>query len=256
METGGEAIIQPLRGRSSPRLGPVAVLAATEPDLGLLHGLLGFGGKEGRRLFISRLYPQSDHRPGICLAGPVVGAPYAAMVAETLIAWGARMLVFLGWCGAVSAQVAVGDLILPTRAMIDEGTSRNYLPGSDCSAPSGPLTDRLRDLCAAEGVAVRTGPVWTTDAVFRETRDKVLSYQRRGALAVEMEASALFSVGSFRAVDTAAVLVVSDDLSTLDWRPGFKDPRFARGRQTAAGIIDRLCTALAPAPGQETPARP
>lgn len=233
----------------------MAVLAATEPDLELLHGQLGFGGEGGRRLFNSRLYAHAEQRPGVCLAGPMVGAPYAVMIAETLIAWGARTLVFLGWCGAVSAQVAVGDLILPTRAMIDEGTSRSYLPGIDCSAPSGPLSHRLRDLCAAEGIAVHAGPVWTTDAVFRETRDKVLSYQRRGALAVEMEASALFSVGSFRAVGTAAVLVVSDDLSTLDWRPGFKDPRFARGRQTAAGIIDRLCRALAPAPGRATPAR-
>ncbi len=242
-----EAIITPRKGRASPRIGPVAVLAATEPDLGLLHDMLGFGGEEGRRLFISRLYAHAEQRPGICLAGPMVGAPYAVMIAETLIAWGARTLVFLGWCGAVSTQVAVGDLVLPNSAMIDEGTSRNYLPGMVQSSPSDPLSRRLRNVCATAGIAVHSGPIWTTDAVFRETGDKVQNYQHRGALAVEMETSALFSVGSFRAVDTAAVLVVSDDLSTLTWRPGFRDPRFARGRLAAGSVIDRLCTALAPA---------
>jgi hypothetical protein len=31
--------------------------------------------------------------------------------------------------------------------------------------------------------------------------------------------------------------VVSDDLSSLSWKPGFKDPRFARGREAASRII-------------------
>jgi hypothetical protein len=39
--------------------------------------------------------------------------------------------------------------------------------------------------------------------------------------------------------------VVSDDLSSLTWNPGFKDPRFARGREAACNIIGRLCTAQA-----------
>jgi hypothetical protein len=57
-----------------------------------------------------------------------------------------------------------------------------------------------------------------------------------------MECSALFTLGAFRAADVAALLVVSDDLSSLNWTPGFKDPRFARGRE-AAGCI--LASALA-----------
>jgi purine-nucleoside phosphorylase len=84
--------------------------------------------------------------------------------------------------------------------------------------------------------------VWSTDAPFRETQAKVLGYQRQGALAVEMECSALFTVGAFRSAEVAALLVVSDDLSSLSWKPGFKDTRFARGREAACNIISRLCT--------------
>lgn len=239
-----DAIIQPRRGKSSPRLGPVAVLAATEPDLRRLRDGLGFGSDEGRRLHISRLYTASGSLPDTCLAGPLVGAPCAVMIAETLIAWGAHTLVFLGWCGALSEAVAIGDLVLPTSAFIDEGTSRHYAADASESAASPALAQRLAEAGAAQGIGVQSGTVWTTDAPFRETREKVLAYRRQGALAVEMECSALFTLGVFRAAEVAALLVVSDDLSSLTWNPGFKDPRFASGREAACRLISQLCARL------------
>ncbi len=237
-----DAIIQPRRGRSAPRLGPAAVLAATGPDLGRLRDRLGFGADPGRPLHISRLYTASESFPGLSLAGPMVGAPYAVMVAETLIAWGARSLMFIGWCGAIDATVAIGDLVLATSAFIDEGTSRHYLPAPRASAASSPLALRVADCCAAAQIDVHAGAVWTTDAPYRETPEQVRDYRRRGALAVEMEVSALYTVAAFRRAEAAALLVVSDDLSSLTWAPGFKDPRFARGRDAAAAVVERVCS--------------
>jgi purine-nucleoside phosphorylase len=236
-----DAIIQPRRGKSSPQLGPVAVLAAAGLDVALLRGVLGFSADEGRPLHISRLYTTSISHPRICLAGPMVGAPYAVMLAETLIAWGARQILFLGWCGAISRAVAIGDIVLPTSALVDEGTSRHYLPDMRESTPAAGLVEQLSAICASAGLAVHKGPVWTTDAPFRETRDHVRACQSRGVLGVEMETSGLFSLGAFRRADVAALLVVSDDLSDLSWRAGFKEPRFARGREAAGHIIARLC---------------
>lgn len=237
-----DAIIQPRRGERSPRLGPAAVLAATVPDLRRLRDRLGFGADAGRPLHISRLYSASESFPGLSLAGPMVGAPYTVMVAETLIAWGARSLMFIGWCGAIIEKIAIGDLVLATSAFIDEGTSRHYLPEPCESAAASTLVRKISDCCAAEKIDVHAGAVWTTDAPYRETPDQVLDYRRRGALAVEMEVSALYSVAAFRRAEAAALLVVSDDLSSLTWAPGFKDSRFSRGREAAAAIIDRLCS--------------
>ena len=143
-----DAIIQPRRGKGSPPLGPVGVLAATDPDLRRLRDGLGFGRDEGRRLHISRLFTASESLAGTCLAGPLVGAPYAVMVAETLIAWGARTLVFLGWCGAVSAAVAIGDLVLPASAFIDAGSqaiivaARRPVTSSPCAPTATPSSAR------------------------------------------------------------------------------------------------------------------
>lgn len=238
-----DAIIQPRRGKNSPRLGPVAVLAATDPDLKQLRDQLGFSADVGRPMHTSRLYTASESLPDSCLVGPLVGSPYAAMLAESLIAWGAQSLLFLGWCGAISETLAIGDLVLPTAALIDEGTSRHYGAAADESAPGGTLVQKLSEACALQGIGAHRGKVWTTDAPFRETRDKVLGFRHQGALAVEMECSALFTLGAFRNAEVAALLVVSDDLSSLTWNPGFKDPRFARGREAAGNIISRLCTA-------------
>ena len=60
----------------------------------------------------------------------------------------------------------------------------------------------------------------------RETREKVERYQKEGVLAVEMEISALFTVAKFRGAELGAMPVVSDELATFKWRPGFKMEEF------------------------------
>ncbi len=81
------------------------------------------------------------------------------------------------------------------------------------------------------------GPVWTTDAIYRETPKKVAWFREQGALAVEMECSALFSVAAFRNVEVAALLVVSDSLAAGNWDPGFARTRFKTARQEACEAI-------------------
>ncbi|MGB5748539.1 MAG: purine-nucleoside phosphorylase, partial [Desulfobacterales bacterium] len=80
--------------------------------------------------------------------------------------------------------------------------------------------------------------------VYRETKEKVDYYQKQGVLAVEMEASALFSVAQFRQVELCAMLVVSDELSSLKWRPGFRDQQFVTGHQTACRMVRESCRQL------------
>jgi purine-nucleoside phosphorylase len=95
----------------------------------------------------------------------------------------------------------------------------------------------LQEALKTKGLPFRTGEVWTTDAPYRETLDKVKHYQRLGVLAVEMEMSALMTVARFRAVSVAAVLVVSDELFNLKWKPGFSDPLLGRRSRAAAEIL-------------------
>jgi len=141
-----------------------------------------------------------------------------------------------------SIGAKIGDVIVPNSAIIDEGTSKHYLADNNSPAlPSKSALKRIRNALSKKGVNFREGPVWTTDAVYRETREKVEHFQKKDVLAVEMESSALFTVGSFRKVEVGGILVVSDDLSTFEWRRGFSDKRFIENRRAVAEVIHWLC---------------
>ena len=236
-----EAIVNPVRSKNAPALGPTAVMVSSQADLDAICRRLEREGKPYRPLFNSRLYPGED----LSLVGPLIGAPYAVMLLETLVAWGVDSVLFLGWCGAISPQVVTGDILLPTGAIVDEGTSPHYGLGAGQQAvPSAGLLEAVRRGFEDCALPLKEGLVWSTDAIYRETRDKVAYYQSIGAVAVEMELSALFAVGHFRKVDIAGLLVVSDELSCFEWRPGFKDSRFKAARSRAVAGIERICRNL------------
>jgi len=236
-----EAIVIPQKTKSSPDIGPVAVMAATGADLYYLCELSGYARKDYQRLFMSRLYHDRSNPNGYSIAGPFVGAPYAVMLLENLIAWGARRIIFLGWCGAISDPVKIGDFILPTAGFIDEGTSIHYgAVGNSHYQVDFPLLAKVRQLLTENECDFHEGAVWTTDAIYRETRPKVSAYRQLGVLAVEMEMSALYAVARFRRVDLAGILVVSDELSSPNWRPGFKHDQFVQSRKTACRLVTEL----------------
>ena len=242
-QDGDDAVIKPSNLLVTLELETQAVMLSTQSDLHLLCNVMEFSREAHSPLFMSRIYNGGDDQPcHTALVGPMVGAPYAVMVLESLIAGGVREVIYFGWCGAVSPDVGIGDILVPTSAFIDEGTSRHYLRSSSLvSHPSESLVDKITAILVQKGCFYHRGPVWSTDAIFRETRDKVRKYQAQQALAVEMEVSALFTVGNYREIDLAAILVVSDELSTFQWRTGFRNKSFKQGRMTVCEVIKQLC---------------
>ena len=237
-----DAIINPTDGPKVTNVGSLAVMVSSEYDLRMLTRLLQFEKDNFSPLFMSKLYIHSASNRRFCVVGPVIGAAYAAMLLEKLIAGGAIDILFFGWCGAIAHDVQIGDLIVPTGSIIDEGTSKHYLTDDkEISEPSSHMMEKTTRLLKGNQLNFHKGMVWTTDAIYRETREKVAAFQKRNILAVEMESAALFSVGQFRQVSVSSILVVSDDLSTLSWRPGFQDSRFKNSRKRICKAIQTLC---------------
>ena len=226
------AIVNPVKGKKPPETGPVAIIAAAESDLRLLARLTDIPVVQQRKLYMSDLQVHANDRRRFTLAGPLIGAPYAAMIVESLGVWGVEKILFIGWCGAISHRLKAGDIIVPDSAIVDEGTSGHYGdPSCRVALPARPLVHKARLALQHHGAPFHGGAVWTTDAIFRETVEKVKYYQEKGALAVEMELSAIFTVAGFREMEAAGILVVSDELSDYQWRPGFKSPAFKAARE-------------------------
>jgi uridine phosphorylase len=159
------------------------------------------------------------------------------MLLEKLICLGARRVLALGWCGSLASMVRIGHLILPRGAVPGDGTSPHYCPDGAVISPDLDLYTFLARRLGDGPVPWHTGPVWTTDAFYRETPELVRSCQSRGILGIDLELAALLAVGQFREVAVAGLLVVSDELFTLQWRPAGPSPEFRQAREVAARLI-------------------
>jgi len=247
LDLSEQSLVPPLGARQAPSLGPVAVMVSTAADLKLIEPILETVSGRTVPFFVSRLITDSRN---FSVAGPFVGSPYAAMMMESLVAKGVRQILVLGWCGSLRADIEAGDLIVPDKGLVDEGTSRHYAaldPVRPQTFPHPDLTGKLTDSLAARGLTSVQGPVWTTDAIYRETPKKIDWFRGQGAVAVEMECSALFSVAAFQNVEVAVLLVVSDSLASGNWDPGFRRYRFKAARHEACEAILGLAGDLAEA---------
>lgn len=280
------SLVPPLGARKAPDIGPLAVMVSTVPDVRYIKKSLGQprsrsffmgelftakepqcktspkqskkqaapGDKEGTSMDTDVSEKKSgvniEHEKTASFAGPYIGAPYAVMLLESLIAQGARQIIVIGWCGSISPEMKIGDIIMPSAAISHEGTSQNYMncteafpvisPATSPSESPG-LTEKLAQFLDEKQVPFKTGCIWTTDAIYRETAEKVAFFNSRGAMAVEMECSALFAVAAYHKVELVSLLVVSDDLSGTQWKPAFKSSVFSSARKQVAHAVIDFC---------------
>ena len=239
-----DEIVYPRKGKNDTIIGPVAVMVAMEKDLALIRRSMGIDGRTAGRILTSRLYRGTYGHQEIALVGPMLGAPYAVMILEKLIVLGAKRLLFFGWCGSIREKVLIADIVVPDRAVIGEGTSAYYPLNNEYPCPSNGITNAIEESLEQSSTPFHKGPVWSTDAPYRETTQKVLSLQNMGVLGVDMELSALFTVAEFRQVEIGALLVVSDEIGSLRWRPGFSSGKFYKSRKKAAEVIPAICQKL------------
>jgi uridine phosphorylase len=156
--------------------------------------------------------------PELGLARLPIGAPVVAIVMEELAALGVKTFVGLGTAGGIALDLEVGQVVLCTAALRDEGTSHHYAPTARWAYPNAEL---LASLSAALPEAIQ-GPGWTTDAPSRETAEEIDALRREGIFTVDMEASAIFTIGAALGVRSASVFCVSDVLHGDEWEPQFE----------------------------------
>ena len=235
-----EMIITPCREKNEPKLpaNGLLLINPAEADAGVRLAKKQ-GGKQ-HFLFNSRLtiVPENESAESFFIAGPAVGAPMAVLSLEKLIALGACRIVILGWCGSLNDAVRIGDVLLPSWAISDEGTSAHYPLNS---RPESPAAKRklLFGKLTAMGQTVHTGPIWSTDAPYRESVAQVEQLGDQGILGVDMEYAALIAAAVFRKVELSAVMLVSDELWSGKWKPGFRNKEFKKkSREILQFLID------------------
>lgn len=150
---------------------------------------------------------------------PGIGAPNAGAMLELMIAMGGEYFAFIGGVGVLSAEIGRGEILVPNKALRDEGMSFHYQEPSRYSYPSALVLDSTRKSLQKKKVPFREGGTWTTDAYFRETQEKVKAFRDEGCLSVEMEASALFSIAAFRKKHIGGLFKAGDCVAGEEWDP-------------------------------------
>jgi len=153
----------------------------------------------------------------IAVFNPGVGAPAAATSLEDIIGLGASKIIGCGGAGIVKNGFDVGHIIVPTGAVRDEGTSHHYQPVDIAVVPHPLAVQAIDEELLSAGVPHDKGLTWTTDAIFRETPEKVARRREQGCISVEMEASAMFAVAMFRGAIYGQLLYAGDDVSAQTW---------------------------------------
>jgi AMP nucleosidase len=150
-------------------------------------------------------------RAGVSIIDFSIGSPTAALIIELLAVIDPKAVLLLGMCGGLHRSLKVGDFILPTAAIRDEGGSKHFMPSQVPALPTFKVQKFVSQILVEKGLDYRTGVVHTTDYRFWEFSDKFKAqlYEER-ALAIEMESATLFVGGFASKVPIGALLLVSD----------------------------------------------
>ncbi len=153
----------------------------------------------------------------LALMPMAVGAPLCVALQEELYAMGAETLVLFGTCGVLDAAIGDCAVILPTSAMRDEGTSYHYAPPSDEIAANTHYAPLFRQMMADMNVPFVEGKCWTTDSMYRETREKIARRKAAGCICVDMECASVAAVAQFRQREVLQFFYAADNLDAAEW---------------------------------------
>jgi len=162
-----------------------------------------------------------------------MGMPSITIYATELAReYGVKRMVRVGTAGGLSPDVELRDVVIAVGAHTDSAMTAARIPGLSFShVPSFALLRKAMAFTEdwASDVAVHAGTVFTTDNFYLKRPELIAALRAHGALAVEMEAAALYAVGAAEAVQTLTVLTVSDHsgkgqrLTALERETGFAD---------------------------------
>ena len=148
-----------------------------------------------------------------------MGMPSAAIyIHELLEAYGARVLVRIGTCGGIRADIRTRDLVLAQAASTDSAMFRSTFQGASFAATANfELLRRAHALATEWGKPAHVGSVLTSDTFYPDERAIATwwnPWAEHGVLAAEMETAALYTLAARRRARALSILTVSDNLVT------------------------------------------
>jgi uridine phosphorylase len=179
-----------------------------------------------------------------------IGAPATSIYLEVLSKTKAKYVVRVGSAGGLQNHIKLDDIVIPIAAVRGEGTTSYYAPLEYPAVSDLNLVNIASRTCNALSYPYHIGTIVTTDALFRETKDFVKKWNTLGVIAVDMETSALYTVGPQLGLRVLSLLMISDNLisGVKFYHPQahdeLKHPAFDRVIKVALETIKNIHTSM------------
>jgi len=184
-----------------------------------------------------------------------IGSPSAAIAVEELARVGADTLIRVGSCGAIQPETDVGDLVITTGGVRQEGTSDEYVRGEYPAVADHAVVAALAAAAEELGYDYHLGLTASTDSFYagqsregfggfraRGAEEDIEELGRAGVLNFEMEASAILTLAGIYGLRAGAVCTVYADRTTGEFR--------VTGEERAAKTASKAVSLLAEMDGR------
>jgi uridine phosphorylase len=192
-----------------------------------------------------------DDEP-VAVTSTGIGAPSAAIAVEELARVGAETFLRVGSCGSIQADVPVGDLVITTAAVRQEGTSEEYVREDYPAAAHDEVVTALVTAAERLGHDYHLGVTCSTDSFYAGqsrpgfdgfqaagAEERIEELRAAGVLNFEMEASAILTLASLFGLRAGAVCTVYANRETGEFRTEGEE-KAAETASLAASILSKM----------------
>lgn len=201
-------------------LSDVVLFPASRPSSKRLIGAFPFSYRSGRT---RRVFSDGKF---ISVVESGIGAPSVEIIGNLICKGGAKVILRLDFCGALSPDLDVGDIFIATSARGFDQVSTHYADGDVVSADER-LVSLFRERLIPEAdrarIPIHIGQICTVDLFFAQTDEMLLEWGKSGD-AVDMETAALYAIAAHYGVASISVTVVTDNKLKGD-HPYSGDPK-------------------------------
>jgi len=167
-----------------------------------VRGMLGYTGiYKGKR---------------VSVMGSGMGIPTLSIyVNELLSEYGVRNIIRVGTCGALLADLRIGDLVLAMSASTDSSINKIRFNGLDYAPTANfDLLLGAYQYAKSHKMNIRVGNILSSDTFYYDDQDWWKKWADFGALVVEMESAGLYTLAAKYSAKALSILTVSDNLVT------------------------------------------
>jgi uridine phosphorylase len=168
----------------------------------------------------------------VTAASTGIGAPSTAVVFEELAKLGGHSFIRIGNSGGMSSELELGDLVVTTGSVRDDGTSRSYVVPEYPAVASYQIVSALMAEGMARDASIHAGVSWSLDAFYARNatidskgelnsmvfggywpshlESRIRDMQAAGVLNCEMESGVILTLAGLFGLRAGAICVVSD----------------------------------------------